>query len=178
MRSVCSRLSDASATSLDVRGPAVQPGLLAAFDLEAELRRDHDAIANRRERFADELFVRERPVHFGGVEERDAAVDGRADEPNARLLVDAWPNPKLRPMQPKPSAETSSLLVPSVRFCIGVLELEPGPFTSRAVKAEAAALTSAMPRRPIRTATRATPRNGCIVREINDEGALRRIATL
>ncbi len=67
----------------DVRRPAVQPGLLAILELEAELRRDHDLIAHRRERFADELFVRERTVHFGRVEERDAAVDGRADDRDA-----------------------------------------------------------------------------------------------
>ena len=67
----------------DVRRPAVQPRLLAAFELEAELRRDHDLIANRRERFADELFVRERPVDFGRIEERDAAIDGRTNDRDA-----------------------------------------------------------------------------------------------
>ena len=78
----------------DVRGPAVQAGLLAVLELEAELRRDDDLIANRRERFADELFVRERPVHFGGVEERDAAVDGRADD--ARCPSSGWPPARSR----------------------------------------------------------------------------------
>ena len=59
----------------DVRGPAVQPRLLAALELEAELGRNHHLIANRAERFPDELFIRERPVRFGGIEERDAAVE-------------------------------------------------------------------------------------------------------
>ena len=67
----------------DVRGPAVQTRLLAALELEAELRRNHHLIANRAERFPDELFVRERPVGFGGVEERDATVNGRADDRDA-----------------------------------------------------------------------------------------------
>ena len=60
----------------DVRRSAVQPRLLALFELESKLRRDDDPIADGRERFADELFVGERPVRFGRIEERDAAVDG------------------------------------------------------------------------------------------------------
>ena len=56
----------------NVLGPAVQPGLLAALELEAEFRRNHHLIANRAERFADDLFIRERAVGFGGIEERDA----------------------------------------------------------------------------------------------------------
>ena len=71
----------------DVLRPAVEAGLLAVLELEAELRRDDDLIANRPERFADELFVRERAVGFGRVEERDARVDGRADERDAVLAT-------------------------------------------------------------------------------------------
>ena len=63
----------------DVRGPAVEPRLLAALELEAKLGRNHHLIANRAERFPDELFIRERPVGFGGIEERDATVNRRAD---------------------------------------------------------------------------------------------------
>jgi len=40
-------------------------------------------ITNWSERFADELFIRERPVRFGGIEERDATVNGRADDRDA-----------------------------------------------------------------------------------------------
>ena len=69
----------------DVRRPAVESRLLAVFELEPELRRDDDLIANRRERFADELFVGERPVRFGGVEERDATINGGADDRDAVL---------------------------------------------------------------------------------------------
>ena len=67
----------------DVRGTAVEPRLLAAVELEAKLGRNHHLIANRAERLADELFVRERPVGFGGIEERDATVNSRADDRNA-----------------------------------------------------------------------------------------------
>ncbi len=92
MRSVLSRLSDASATSSDVCGPAVQTGLLAAFELEAELRRNRHAVADRREGLADELLVREGPVRFGGIEEGDPAFNRRADDrdpllPSSRRAV-------------------------------------------------------------------------------------------
>src|SRR5207244_2552287 len=46
----------------DVRRPAIETGLLAAFELEAELRRYHHPVAHRRQRLADELFVGERAV--------------------------------------------------------------------------------------------------------------------
>ena len=62
----------------DVRRPAIEPRLLAAFELEPELRGDDHLIAERRQRFADEFFVGERPVGFGGVEEGDATVDSAA----------------------------------------------------------------------------------------------------
>src|SRR5437879_2253983 len=62
---------------------------LAAFEVEAELGRDHDLVADRFQRLANELFVRERPVDLRGVEERDAALDRRADQGDAFLL---WRN--------------------------------------------------------------------------------------
>jgi regulatory helix-turn-helix LysR family protein len=42
-----------------VGATAVEPGLLAVLDAEAELRRDHHLIANRLERLADDFFVGE-----------------------------------------------------------------------------------------------------------------------
>ena len=41
--------------------------------VEPELGGDHHAVAYRSERFADELFVRERAVNLGGIEESNAA---------------------------------------------------------------------------------------------------------
>ena len=70
----------------DRLGAAVEPAALAARELEAELGRDHDPVAHRLERLADELLVRERAVDLRGVEERDAALDGAADERDRLLL--------------------------------------------------------------------------------------------
>src|SRR5439155_10196500 len=72
---------------LDVRRPAIHAALLAGFELEPELRRNDRAIAERRERFADELLVRERAVRFSRVEERDAAIEGRSNEGDHLLRV-------------------------------------------------------------------------------------------
>ena len=74
----------------DVGWPAVETCLLAVLELEAELRRNHDMIANRSERFADELFVRERPVRFGRVEECDASVNGGANDADAIIGTGSW----------------------------------------------------------------------------------------
>ena len=62
-------------------GSAAQPGVAAVLvEVQAELGGDHDLVADRGERFADEFFVGERPVDLGGVEERDAEIDRGADE--------------------------------------------------------------------------------------------------
>jgi hypothetical protein len=45
-------------------------------------------VADRGQCLADEFFIGERPVDLGGVEERDADVDGGADHVDAVLLVD------------------------------------------------------------------------------------------
>ena len=82
---------------LDVRGPAIEPCLLAVFESEAELRRDHDLIADGRERLADELFVGERSVHLSGVEEGDAALHRRADQRDAGLPVDGLAVAEVQP---------------------------------------------------------------------------------
>ena len=59
---------------LDVFGSARQADLATVVvEGEPELRGDHDLTAERGEGFADELFVDERAVDLGGVEERDPA---------------------------------------------------------------------------------------------------------
>ncbi len=50
------------------------------FDAEAELGGDDHLLPDRTEGLADELLVDVRTVDLGGVEEGDAAVDGRAHE--------------------------------------------------------------------------------------------------
>jgi len=67
--------------------PAVEAALLAPLEREPELGRDRDAIAERREGFPDELFVRIGAVSFGGVEERHAPLDGSANQRDSALLV-------------------------------------------------------------------------------------------
>jgi hypothetical protein len=59
--------------ALDVVGAAVEAGLLAVgVEREAELGGDDDLLAQRGEGLADELFVVERAVDLGGVEEGNA----------------------------------------------------------------------------------------------------------
>ena len=117
-----SRFSEPSTLRLIVLGAAVEAaGLTARSEVEAELGRDHDLVADGLERLADELFVGERAVDLRGVEEGDAALDGGADQRDHLLLVRrAGRRPELMPMQPSPIAETWRSL-PSIRFCMSLL---------------------------------------------------------
>ena len=76
----------------DMLGPAVHARQRArrGIDGEAELGGDHDLVAHRRERLADQLFVRERAVRLGRIEEGHAALDGRPHEGDRLLLVGGW----------------------------------------------------------------------------------------
>ena len=75
----------------DVVRPAVQTGcprpVVAPAQVEPELGREHQLIAEEREGFADQLFVGEGSIDFGGVEERDAAVHGVVEEGGHLRLV-------------------------------------------------------------------------------------------
>jgi DNA-binding transcriptional LysR family regulator len=66
-------LQEASQTGADALRPAVL-ALGGIALLEAELGGDDDLVAHRRQRFADQLLVREGAVGLGGVEEGDAAL--------------------------------------------------------------------------------------------------------
>ena len=46
---------------------------------DAELGREHDAVAPAADRAADQLLVRERPVHVGRVEEGHAELERAVD---------------------------------------------------------------------------------------------------
>ena len=77
---------------LDVLRPTIEAPLLARrIEFKAELGCDHDLLADRGKRFAHELFVPERAVGLGGVEEGDAAVDGRSNQRDHLLLVGGRP---------------------------------------------------------------------------------------
>jgi hypothetical protein len=73
---------------LDVRGPAIEAGLLSVLvKAEAELGGDDNLIADRGERFAEQFFIGEGAVDFRGVEERHAEIDRGADERDSLLIV-------------------------------------------------------------------------------------------
>ena len=68
---------------LDVVRTAVQSSPLAVIvriGLETELGGDDHVFAEGSKCFADDLFIDVRAVDLGSVEERDAALDGGADE--------------------------------------------------------------------------------------------------
>jgi hypothetical protein len=82
-----------------------------------EIRDKAGAEFFQRRQFTDQLLVRERPVALGGVEVRDAALDGLRISEMASCLSMGEPYAELIPMQPSPMADTSRLLFPSLRFC-------------------------------------------------------------
>ena len=57
------------------------------IDAEPELRRNHDMLAMRRQRLADELLVREWTISFSRVEHRHAAFDRSVDQSDGVLAV-------------------------------------------------------------------------------------------
>ena len=69
-------------------GSAGQAGLLAVVvEREPELGGDHHLVTDRRQCLPDELFVDERSVDLGGVEERDAPLDRGADQGDGVLAI-------------------------------------------------------------------------------------------
>src|ERR1700730_13598021 len=89
------RLSDLA----DVLGPAVHANLPSRLGIEppAELGGDHHLVAKRRERLADQLFVRERAVDLCGIEESYLAFDRPADDSDSLLLVEDVTITKVEP---------------------------------------------------------------------------------
>ena len=116
--SVRSRLSDASTLRLIVSGRLSMPPASAVLEVEAELRRDHDLVADGLERLADELLVRERPVHLRGVEEGDPAFDRGADQADHLVPVGERRVALAHPHAAEPDRRDLQALSPSVRFCI------------------------------------------------------------
>ena len=71
----------------DLRRTAVQPGHLALLDVEAELRGDCHLITHGLERLAHDIFVGVRTVHFGGIEECHATINGSPDDRDTVLAA-------------------------------------------------------------------------------------------
>jgi hypothetical protein len=88
MRSTSSRRSESLDGGADVLRSAVQSGGAATVKAEPELGGDHHLVPHGREGLAYELFVGERSIDLGGVEEGDAEIDGGTDEVDAVLLGD------------------------------------------------------------------------------------------
>lgn len=73
----------------DVLRPAVHASDLAGGrDVEAELRRDDDALPYRRKCLADDFLARVRAIGFGGIEERNAPVVRCADQLDRIVTID------------------------------------------------------------------------------------------
>src|SRR6476619_3208186 len=84
-------------------GTAVEAPRLAGGELETELGGDDDLVTDRFERLADEFLVREWPVDLRRVEERQAALDGGADEPDHVLPVGEGWEARAHPHAAQPS---------------------------------------------------------------------------
>src|SRR5439155_13274561 len=90
MASTFNRLRDASATCFDVLWSTIASApftSVVGVGFPSELRRDYDFPAKRSECFAYQLFVDERAVYLGGIEERDASVHSGVQQRNHLLLV-------------------------------------------------------------------------------------------
>jgi len=61
------------------------------LDVEPEFRGDGHLVTYRLERLAYDIFVGVRTVHFGGIEECHATIDGSPDDRDA-LLAAARPS--------------------------------------------------------------------------------------
>jgi hypothetical protein len=75
----------------DMFRPAVQARragpIVTAAQVEPELRRNDQLLAERRERIAHEFLVGERAIDLGGVEKRDAAIHGGVEQGGHFLFV-------------------------------------------------------------------------------------------
>jgi hypothetical protein len=87
MASTRNRLSDPSAACVMVLGGWIGRAGGRRRRRRTELGGDHHVFAERRQRLADDLLIGERAVDLGGVEERDAALDGGPDESDRIVAV-------------------------------------------------------------------------------------------
>ncbi len=74
----------------DMLRPAVEPASTLSclqVDVMAELGCDHNLPADGGQGFADEFLAGERSIGFGGVEEPDAALDGRPEQADQVLSI-------------------------------------------------------------------------------------------
>ena len=72
----------------DVLARAAGSVPVRALHVVAELGRDDEVVRAARERLTDDALARAQSVDVGGVEERDAGVDGSGEDSEGRLTVD------------------------------------------------------------------------------------------
>ena len=70
-----------------VRAAVDAANLALRRNVEPELGGDHHLVADGSQRLSDDLLAKERPVDFGDIEKRNAAVIGRADDPDRFLPI-------------------------------------------------------------------------------------------
>ena len=78
---------DALWPTVQARRPPHPPGVELWIEVEPEFGGDDYVPAKGRQRFAQEFFVGEGAVHFGGIKEGDAPFHGRPQERDHLLLV-------------------------------------------------------------------------------------------
>src|ERR1700755_1952341 len=67
---------------------AVEPGLLAVHEMEAEFGGDHRPVSHRRQRLAYDLLVDEGAIDFRSVEKRHTPLKCGADHGDAVVLAE------------------------------------------------------------------------------------------
>ena len=84
----------------DILRPAVQPVRHHATK-EAELGRDDDLVAKRRQRLAEQLLIVARAIGLGGIEEGHAALIGPAYQRDGFVPVGRRPEPEAQAHAPQ-----------------------------------------------------------------------------
>src|SRR5579864_7650993 len=73
---------------LDMHRAAIEASLLAVGELKPKFRCNRYLASKRNESFADEFFIRERAIYFGGIEKRNPAFNSRTDHRDPLLFID------------------------------------------------------------------------------------------
>ena len=105
-----------------VAAHAPEGAVLAAH--VAELRRELHVVSPARYGLADELLVRERPVHVRRVDKGDAEVDGPLDRRDRFTLV-ARTVELAHPHAPEPQGRDHEPIAPQVALLQGTLPTSP-----------------------------------------------------
>jgi len=115
MVSILSRLSEPSAACRMSSGRLLTPtGPLGPYSK----RRDDYLFPKRCERLADQFLIFEHPVHFGGIEKGDPALDRGADEGDHLIAISGRRAVALAHPHASEADGRDFRFCPSFRFCI------------------------------------------------------------